>query len=69
MEHQTFEASPYLRDDCFTIKCVIGAVKGPGPPPLPVAASELHHDFDRLVVDGGSSTPTEQAVLLYSSAR
>ena len=58
MEHQRFEASPYLRDDCFTIKCVIGAVKGPGPPPLPVAASELQHDFDRLVVDVGRSEGT-----------
>jgi len=58
MEHQRFEASPYLRDNCFTIKCVIGAVKGPGPPPLPVAASELQHDFDRLVVDVGRSEGT-----------
>ncbi|XP_066344564.1 BTB/POZ and MATH domain-containing protein 4-like [Miscanthus floridulus] len=58
MEHQTFEESPYQRDDCFTIKCVIGAVKGPGPPPLPVAASELQHDFDRLVVDVGRSEGT-----------
>jgi speckle-type POZ protein len=29
MEQETFEASPYLQDNCFTIKCVIGAVKGP----------------------------------------
>ncbi|RLM64352.1 BTB/POZ and MATH domain-containing protein 4-like [Panicum miliaceum] len=28
MEQETFEASPYLQDNCFTIKCVIGAVKG-----------------------------------------
>jgi speckle-type POZ protein len=58
MEHQRFEASPYLRDDCFTIKCVIGAIKGPGPPLLPASASELLHDFDRLVVDGGRSEDT-----------
>lgn len=37
----TFEASPYLRDDCFTIKCVVGAVKGPGPPPLPPLAARF----------------------------
>jgi speckle-type POZ protein len=59
MKHQTFEASPYLRDDCLTIKCVIGAIKGSGPPPLPASASELLlHDFDCLVVDGGRSKDT-----------
>lgn len=53
MEHQRFEASPYLRDDCFTIKCVIGDVKGPGTALPPPPASELHQDLDRFVVDGG----------------
>ncbi|OEL24362.1 hypothetical protein BAE44_0014623 [Dichanthelium oligosanthes] len=51
MEQQAFEASPYLQDDRFTIKCVIGAVKGPGTALAP-PASELHHGFDRLLVNG-----------------
>ncbi|RLM75532.1 BTB/POZ and MATH domain-containing protein 4-like [Panicum miliaceum] len=53
MEQETFEASPYLQDDCFTIKCVIGAVERPGSALAP-PASELPHGFDRLRVDGAA---------------
>jgi hypothetical protein len=53
MEQETFEASPYLQDNCFTIKCVIGAVKGPGAALAP-PATELRHGFDSLRVDGAA---------------
>ncbi|PUZ49302.1 hypothetical protein GQ55_7G315700 [Panicum hallii var. hallii] len=53
MEQETFEASPYLQDNCFTIKCVIGAVNGPGAALAP-PATELRHGFDRLRLDGAA---------------
>ncbi|CAL5024957.1 unnamed protein product [Urochloa decumbens] len=58
MDRRAFEASPYLRDDCFTIKCVIGTVITTTAAP----GSELRHGLDSLLVEdawsdvvGGSS--------------